>query len=484
MADIILVQPKAGPLETLGIRLPIGVLTVAAIPFLKGYKIKIIDQRLDDHWKNTLKQELKTNPICVGITSMTGKQIKYALEASEIVKTNSDVPVVWGGVHATLLPEQTLKNPVIDFIVTYEGDYSFTDLIYALEKGKDYSKIKGICYKKKGKFVQNPKRKTIINLDELPDLPYELVDMSKYTSLNIEGKSIDFVSSRGCPHRCSFCYNLYFNQAKWRALSAEETVKRITRLVEDYGIKTIYFQDDNFCVNIKRLEKILIQIIKQKLDINWGTLGLRIDTAKRMDTRFLRLMEKSGCVNLDIGAESGDQKILSMIDKGINIPDIISVNRKFRKYPFVLKYSFIVGIPTETRKQRISSIKLATKLTKENKKAYTPFSVYTPCPKTPLYEKALEHGFEPPDKLEDWSKFNYNEWHFNFKSWLTRKEINELWSIAFTSYFANKNIRYKINKKTTRILFDLYHPIAKYRFEKYVHFLPVDSWLGNIIANR
>ena len=168
MREIILIQPKAGAWEKMGARLPIGLLSIAAIPYNQGYKIKIIDQRIDANWKKTLINSLKKSPLCVGLTCMTGKQIFYALEASKIVKKHSTVPVIWGGVHATLLPEQTLENEYVDLIVLREGDVTFAELVNALEKNGSLKKIKGIYYKQNGKIIKNVERSFIKNFDYLP----------------------------------------------------------------------------------------------------------------------------------------------------------------------------------------------------------------------------------------------------------------------------------------------------------------------------
>ncbi len=392
---------------------------------------------------------------------------------------------MWGGVHATLLPEQTISNPNIDIIVLKEGEITFMELIEAIEENKSLRDIKSICYKKDNKIMKNPERDFIKNLDELPEIPYELVDVKKYASLNIEGKSIDFVSSRGCPYKCSFCYNSYFNNCKWRAFSAKETIRRLKDVVEAYKIKTVYFQDDNFCVDMNRLKEILQGMIKEKLNINWGTLGLRVDTAKKMNKEFLQLMQKSGCVNLDIGAESGSKRILELIDKQITVKDMFFVNRKLRNFPFIIKYTFIIGFPTETKQEMSSTVATSLKLVKNNKNVYTPYSVYTPYPGTLMYNFAIKHGFRPPKSLAEWGKFTCDDWYFNFKSWLPPKEIRKLRSITFTSLFANSNIKYKINKTTTKVLFDLYHPIAKFRFKNHFHFLPIDSLVSRkILYNR
>lgn len=477
MKEIILIQPKTGAFDMLGARLPLGLLSIAAIPARKGYHVTIIDQRVDSHWQQSLIVALKKNPICVGITCMTGKQILHALNAAKIVRNHSNVPLVWGGVHPTLMPEQTLENPYVDIIVLGEGDFTFMELVEALEQNASLNTIKGIYYKQDGKIIKNAERGFIMNLDELPELPFDLVNLNAYGSLNIEGKSLDFVTSRGCSFKCSFCYNNYFNKRTWRAFSAGETVRRLKHFVEKYNVKTVYFQDDNFFNNLKRIKEILQGIIDEKLNIKWGTLGLRVDTTLRVDDELLQLMVDSGCVNVDIGCEAGSDRILGMIDKNIKVKDIIAVGRKMARYPFIIKYTFIVGFPTETKEEMFSTIQVANTLVKENKNAYTPVFVYTPYPGTPMYEFAIKNGFVPPQRLEEWGYFGYDTWYYTFKSWLNRRQIRELQSIEFTSLFANRSIKYKINKFLSGLLFELYHPIAKFRFKNHFHSFPLDSML-------
>jgi len=477
MKEIILIQPKAGTFDMLGARLPLGLLSISALPLQKGYHITIIDQRVDKIWGKSLETALARNPVCVGITCMTGKQILHALEAAKIVRRHSTAPLVWGGVHTTLLPEQSLENPFVDIVVLREGDITFMELAEALENNRPLSAIQGIYYKQDGAVIKNPERKFIKNLDELPELPFDLVNVDHYSSLHIEGTSLDFVTSRGCPLKCSFCYNNYFNKSMWRALSAGETVKRLKHFVNKYRVKTVYFQDDNFFTDLKRIKAILQGIIDEKLQIKWGTLGLRVDTAMRIDDELFSLMEKSGCINVDIGAESGSKRILEMVDKRIKVEDMLAVNRKIARYPFIVKYTFIVGFPTETKQEMLSTVKTALQLVQENKNAYTPTFAFTPYPGTPMFDFAIQNGFVPPKHLAEWGYFGIDSWYFNFKSWLSNQQIRELKSLEFASLFSNKNIKYKINKTITRLLFNLYHPIAKFRFKNHFHALPLDTML-------
>ncbi len=484
--EILLVQPKAGNWENLGIRSPDGLLTLAAIPKKDGYNIKILDLRLEKDWKAAMKRELDKNPLLVATTCMTGIQIKYALEASKFVKeTNKDIPVIWGGIHPTFMPEQTLENKNIDIVVIDEGDLTFLDIIKTLESGNSVENVLGIAYKNKdGKIYRNPPRPLIKDLDTLPDLPYELIDVKKYYGFDLDdgGGSITLSTSRGCPFKCNFCYDTKLYGNSWRAYSVKRTIEIIKNVVNKFGIKNIFFQDDNFATNLKRFKDIAYGIIDEKLDIKWGLLGIRLDALKVLDDNFLHDLARAGCVNMDSGVESGSDRILQMIKKGTSVQQIIDINKKMGKHSFKAKYTFIVGYPSETVDEMLQSVRLALQLVKDNKNAYTPFFMYTAYPGVGLWEIAKQYGIEEPKKLEEWETFDFQNAYLHYK-WLDEKKIKMMKMLEFTSNFANKNIRYKISKTYLKMLFNLYYPIAKFRFKHNIYQFPIDIKLGTSLAN-
>ena len=481
MKEIILVQPKAGDNEFVGIRQPDSLLAIAGLPVQQGYKVEIIDQRTDKNWKQHLKQRLNS-ALCVGTTAMTGPQIKYALEISKFVKENSNTPVIWGGVHASLLPEQTLKNRYIDIVVKGEGDYTFFDIIKALEKNKnELKKVKGIYYKSNGKIKKTPEREFIKDLDKLPRLPYELINLKNYFGFDIDGrKSITMSTSRGCPSRCSFCYNVVYNKNTWRGMSAKKTIAMIKNVVERFGVRGIYFQDDNFCVDLKRFEKIVDGIIKERIDIIWGLMGVRIDSVKAMTPIFLKKLLKAGCTSMEIGVESGSQRILNLMAKGIKIQDVLTVNKKLAKHFSKVKYTYIMGIPTETESELLASVKLALRLEKDNPRAYNLFNVYCVYPGTRLYNFTIKHGFKEPRNLEKWATVNYEHIYSRYP-WLDKKRISMLKNFRLTSYLRNKNVDYKMGKNYAKVLATLYRPIAKFRFRHNFHHFFIEKKIYELL---
>ena len=484
MARVVLIYPIGGSmLDVVSRRIPLGLLAVAAFLDKDGYDVKIIDQRVDKDWKKTLLNELKLNPICVGLSCSTGKQLIYAVETCQFIKENSTVPIVWGGVHPSTLPLETLENKYIDILVIGEGDITFYELVKALEKNKKLDSVKGIYYKQDSKIKKTADRELIEDLDTLPDLPFHLVNVHDYSSVDYTGgPSIDLITSKGCPFRCGFCYNLYFNNGRWRAFSVERTIKMIKFIVEKYKIKDIHFVDDNLGGSQKHFMDFVRAIIDNKLNIAWGTNGLRVNNVTSMSDEDLKLLEKSGCKELGIGIESGNQDFLNLMNKAITLEQIMKQNKRLAGYTINIKYTFIIGMPTETKKDIDTTVKLALDLAKENPNAWTRISPYMPFPGTEMYDFAIQHGFRPPKNLEGWAKFNsLDSWHNYFGSWMSKDMIDYTDSIAFLSSLYNKNIRYKITSKTMRLLFDCYRPFAKFRLEKSFHKFPIELQVNKFI---
>lgn len=480
--NIVLVQPRTGHWDLAGARPPDSLLSIAAAPLRAGYNIKIIDQRIDRNWEQTLRRELK-DALVFGTTSMTGPQIRYALEASKLVKSISSVPVVWGGVHASLLPEQTVQNDFIDIVLKGEGDFAFLELIRAIE-GNSLDTVKGIYFKRDGKVVRTAERDLIKNLDDLPDWPYELIEIDRYYGFNIaQGRSITLMTSRGCPFRCAFCYNTVYYNNTWRGMSAKRAVQLISNVVQKYGVRNIFFEDDNFSANVSRFEEIVNRILEEKLRVSWGLLGTRVNTLKRMSDELLAKTVKAGCVNIDVGIESGSERLLNLVSKDMNIADALEVNKRLRKYFDKTKYTFIMGMPTETEEELLSTVKLATRLSKDNPNALPMFFTYCAYPGTRLYDIAIEQGFREPKKLEDWADINFETAVYRYP-WLDKRRIKMMMNYGFTSMFVSSNASYKIQSPMFRVLARLYQPLAKLRFEHNLYQFPAERVLAKWLSEK
>ncbi|MFC1848208.1 B12-binding domain-containing radical SAM protein [Chloroflexota bacterium] len=480
--DVILIQPRHRLRHGHGGRgsLPLGLLTVATPLDLAGYEVRIIDQRLEPDWESTLLTDLKTKPICVGITAMTGPQIWWGLKASELVKQNSDVPVVWGGVHASLLPRQTLENPYVDMVVQGEGEETLLELVRTLASREPLNNVKGLWYKDGNQIQQNPPR-PFVDLDSQPPLSYHLIDLQPRI---MQGRDAPlFETSRGCPLNCAFCYNNSFNGSRWRARSVEQTLAHLTRAVEEFGIKRIGFSDDNLFANPDRVYKILEGIVRYELDITWGKGDLHLDVLSNLSDDYLRLIKRSGCDRLSVGIESGSQRIVDMLNKGIDISQAITVNHRLAKFNFGIRYLFMLGTPDETPSDLAQTANLILRLLDDNPESAVGIQIFVPYPGTELYNICVQNGLHQPDRLADWIPYSWSNRHLDFP-WWSRDSKSILRMISFCSYFleTRRSQIYADINPFLSIVRRLYRPIAWGRIRGVSHsFMPelrVAEFLG------
>ena len=482
MADIVLVQPVVGLLDNIKTApgLPLSLLSAAKL-VSQEFKVKLIDQRLDFAWRQTLKKELKKKPLLVGTTAMLGPQVEFARAVGEEVKKmDPKIPVVWGGPHPSVLPEQTLADETVDIVVVGDGEETFLKLARALKKKKTLKEIPGLYFKKENGEVVYTGQPSLVDLNQMPDIPYQLVDVYEYLPRRGEVTALDMETSRGCPYRCRFCYNPFFNRGRWRALKAEIVLERVRKIIKKYKIKGIWFIDDEFFIDLKRARKIIEGLLK--MNLHWTVQGVTAKSVLAMDKDFLSLLEKSGCEQLNIGAESGSARILKMVNKGITPEDILTVNRKLKPYNIIPWFYFMIGFPKETESDVDKTIRLVLRLLQENPKAkVSGIGCFTPYPGTSLFEEAKKYGYQPPDNLLGWKTYAVDQINV---PWIKGKLKREIEAIQFASFFVDEKARDVASSLLVRLIADLYRPIARFRLKRKFWGLPIDIMIGNRIKKE
>lgn len=230
--DVILIRPEIGMFKTYKTEFPpFAYLFLAPKLAENGYEVKIFDLQVEN--KSDLVKLLKRNsPIWVGLTTVTGPTITTGLETAKIVRSiNPDIPIVWGGPHPTILPEQTAEHDLVDIVVKGEGEHTVVELTKVLEKGRDLKTVDGVVFKKGGKWHVNKDREFITNWDAEVELDWTYIDIKKYIN-HIDGfKNLPIITSRGCPHRCAFCWTVLGYKRKWNGWSAEVAIKKIQKIL-------------------------------------------------------------------------------------------------------------------------------------------------------------------------------------------------------------------------------------------------------------
>jgi anaerobic magnesium-protoporphyrin IX monomethyl ester cyclase len=471
--EILLVFP--GKYRAPNPQVPLGLLHVASPLVREGYAVRMLDMRVDDY------RDFKVgNPVFVGLSCMSGLQIRYGLEfAKKIREENPLCPIVWGGVHPSLLPEQTAANPYVDVIVRGEGESPIAELAGKLSTEQSLEGVAGITYKSKGRIRSNPDGQ-LTDLDEIPvDLPFELLRLDKYPSLRAGRFHIQ--TSRGCPHRCCYCFNSLFNKRKWRGKSAERVLDEIEYVLKKYPhVKIIDPIDDNFFVDKKRVEDICKGMMKRGIDVTWRA-NCRFDYLCGYDKNFIDLLERSGCVELDFGGETGSERLLSLIAKDITPYQMVKSVENLKKFgsSIAAYVSWMSGLPTETSEDLKKTFDLMDKMSEVNPltQHYGIF-VYTPFP-APLVE-SLGPEFKPPESLEEWGDIDV----FHFKPpWHSRKYVERLDAIsAVTKYAFYPEDRIKERSFPFRIGYGVLNRMARFRWRHRYFGLPAELKFVNAIA--
>jgi anaerobic magnesium-protoporphyrin IX monomethyl ester cyclase len=440
MNEVILIYPSTGfDVKNLTVWLPLSLLHIAA-DLDEDFKIIIIDQRIELNIEKKLAELISDNTVCVGISAMTGDQINNGLYLANLVRiNNSSLPIIWGGIHPTLLPENTAQHPLVDIVVIGQNPATFKKLVIKLSQQDSWESLPNICYLDINGNIQSNHNDTqlpyTINLDELKPLPYHLLEMEKYITGRFTFykaiRALPYISSFGCPHNCSFCCQPMISKRCWQKQSAEIVVENILNLKEKYNLDGIDFQDENFLSNIPRAIEIANKINNK---VKWACQA-RIDDILKLDIKHL--VEKGLC-SIQPGVESGSERILKLLNKKLDIENILAANKKLAETKVNVRYNFIVGFPTETKEEIIATVELALKLLEQNPNAgISGFYIYTPYPGTGLFETAIQHGFIAPDSLEQWAI--YNRQHIN-TPWI-QPHIEMLQMLVYSSKFIDGRIQ-------------------------------------------
>ena len=384
-------------------KFPDEVLSAAAVLEKYGHEVQICDNNVDTRQP---KDFISFNPDIIGFSVVTGPQITSAIaQSKEFKKIMPGVKVVWGGVHPSLLPEQTIIEPYIDYVVIGAGEYTFLDLVQYLENGHTrLEEIKGLVYKENGKIFKNEPRSFIENLDELPDPAWHLIDFKKYRG------HVVLNASRGCPHRCTFCANTAFYKGYRADLSDEGIVSQIEQLQQRYGVTYIISWGEGFTCNHKRLRECCNLFIRKRLKVEWTC-----DVKSGLDEEDIALMAKSGCISVVLDVVTGSQRMLDFMQKDTTVEEIEKTFWLLIKHKITPTIGILYGLPTET----IEDFKLTQELLERLDNPPYLYMKFVPYPGTPLFDYCVTNGLiTPPGKLgSDWVDLvELYTWKVNFSN--------------------------------------------------------------------
>lgn len=329
-------------------------------------------------WQDVKNTIYKVNPDVVGISIWTTFAAASFFTAKIVKKINPECTVVMGGPHATVKADEILSIcPDVDYVVRGEGEYTLFNLVSALEQKKsNMHSIAGISFKKSNHILHNPSPPLTVDLNQFP-FPDRtlLMNENKY-----DAEDMGLVmSSRGCPYSCTFCAT---NTKRVSFRSDDHILSEIEFVKDRYGSTQFTFKDDSFTVNPKRVAALCNTLINRKLHISWEC-NTRVNL---IDEPLLQLMKKAGCNFIKVGIESGSERILKKMNKGISHAQVIKAAKLFRKAGIHWTGYFMLGVPGETEEDIQKTVMFISELNPD----FACIGVYEPFPGTVMFEEGIE----------------------------------------------------------------------------------------------
>ncbi len=376
---------------------PLGMLWIGGELLRAGYGVEFIDQQVDAREPAQVAEEMRPPLALIGGTSHS-RFASFNI-ASRIKEVSPQTVVVYGGPHATFTADDTLLNiPAIDIIVRGEGEESCRELADWVGVGGrpgDLQKIKGISYRDNGGIVHNPPRPAIKDLDSLGPPAHELVPMHRYDMKmeyldDVPGASI--MTARGCPIGCTFCSASAMFGKSYRARSPAAVADEVEDLLTNYGARGIKIFDSTFTLSRRHVEGFCAELTNRGINVPWEC-EIRVDN---VDKGLLAKMQKAGCYYVDVGAESGSQRVLDeCVRKKITLEAAENVLRWSQDLGLLTKVFFTLGHPGETYEEA----KETNRFIRRNRK-YIRLSAYHAgikiYPGTFIERYAWDNGLMPP----------------------------------------------------------------------------------------
>jgi len=406
---------------------PLGVMYIAS--YLKKHKddcdIFVIDSSVEKlNHIQTAQRIVDFGVDIVGLSCWTFSLLDTLAVASQVKRISPATLVCLGGPHVNIYPKETLSMDCVDFVITGDGERPFAKLIDQLKTHYDFAKVPNLHYKKNGRLENSLLKHVEENLDELPFPDRNWTPFQQYyTILDRERPVTTMITSRGCPFKCSFCFQ---HGTGWRCRSVSNIIDEI-QYCTGLGIRNFFIFDETFTVNKQRVIELCDEIKRRYLNITWSCRS-RVDT---IDEETMGRLKEAGCQRISFGVEAANDDVLRRLNKKIVISQVKRIFKAAKKKRITTLADFMIGCPGEDRKKTYETIKLAVELNPD----YAQFCLFTLFPATKLYEEALKEGVVNRDVWLDYAK----KPEFDFKPPLwniySEEEAKRLLAISYRRFY-------------------------------------------------
>jgi radical SAM superfamily enzyme YgiQ (UPF0313 family) len=359
---------------------PLGVAYLASHTRSKGHDVTVIDafgegmetytKKGDVNLKGLTFDEIigriPSNVDVIGISNLFSHAYPTVRElAQEIKNLFPDIPILTGGIQPTAMPEMVLENSCFDYVITGEGEETTVELLERLESGREVEDIDGLAFRKNGNIINNEKTKLIENLDILPFPAWDLLPIENYIQAKSpqgawRGRFLPILPTRGCAFKCKFCTAPKMWHAVWRTRSPENVAEEMEYFHNQLGVTDFHSEDLTSVSNKKWIIGLCDEIDRRGLKVTWQLPnGTRSES---IDGNIIKRMKRSGCTNITFAPESGSVDALDLMDKQLDLENILKASRLAVKEGMIVSAFFVFGVPGENRKSLNDSLKLLRKL--------------------------------------------------------------------------------------------------------------------------
>ena len=454
---------------------PLGVLAVSTPLLRAGYEVRIVDSTITPNFQQAVLRELD-GALCLAVSLVTGPMIRETVAIARAAKAlYPRIPVVLGGWHPSLLPDQTLAAGCVDIVVKGQGEDAMLEIVERLADGESMAGIEGVGYKRDGKLHFNPPR-ALKSIRDLPPKAYQLADFDAYERVCGRRWAM-YTSSLACPYDCAYCTNQGVYGRKWSALDPEQVVAETTDLASRYRLQLLWIVDDNFLVDTDRALGIAEGLVRQRVKFEWSVQA-STNLVDRLSDDELRLLRRSGLAQVVMGADSGSRRILDLMNKHFQkIDTIYAAADKLHRAGIRPSFNMIFAYPGEEERDRIESIRMIMNICRRYPGAEFWTNIFTPYPGSPVMERAFELGIQIPTTLDGWSDFfpRYTE-----LPWLRGQKHRRLQTMREYLRMAFERTPVSLHRRDrfTRAVHELLALPSRWRLDHDFYELPLEIWLN------
>ncbi|WP_027388947.1 B12-binding domain-containing radical SAM protein [Chrysiogenes arsenatis] len=419
---------------------PLGILSIASALLESGFKVTFVDPQVQPDYDDIIESSLIRGPLFVGMSAYLGENIQNALRFTRKVKNGyPEIPVVWGGPVASSLPENCIIEGGADYTVIGAGESTVVQLAHFIQNG-DLESIRQhqhISVALSNGTIKKGTNYTFCgDLDDLPAIRLDLWEkgIERY-------RHIPIITSRGCPHRCAFCYNTFAAKGKFFLRSGKSVICEMHYWHNKFNISNFVFMDDNFLLDEARSIEIFQAAFEYGYKIGRVYGHLNNFTPSIQDILCQNKISVTMCI------ESGSHKIRQLLNKNINIDKALKLIQKFTSFGINFTTAFMFGLPTEDDNDIRQSIEVAAQVKQLScGKANSMFYLYAPQPDDKIIidtnqKEGIDFSLAVLSRVEVVPVPPTNFIDLRMRPWMTDDDsefylaLTQLWLYYFTNQF-------------------------------------------------